>query len=103
MSPRWEPNPDIRRGRSVVYTLHAHLVFTPKYRRKVFTDEILRRCEEIMREVCAKANVELREFNGETDHVHLLVHYPPQVKLSALVGSLKGVEGPRVLRTGGGR
>jgi hypothetical protein len=31
------------------------------------------------------------------------VHYPPQVKLSALVGSLKGVEGPRVLRTGGGR
>jgi putative transposase len=91
MSPRWEPNPDIRRGRSVVYTLHAHLVFTPKYRRKVFTDEILRRCEEIMREVCAKANVELREFNGETDHVHLLVHYPPQVKLSALVGSLKGV------------
>jgi putative transposase len=44
-----------------------------------------------MREVCAKANVELREFNGEDDHVHLLVHYPPQVKLSALVGSLKGV------------
>jgi putative transposase len=91
MSPRWEPNPHIRRGRSVVYTLHAHLVFTPKYRRNVFTDEILRRCEEIMREVCAKANAELREFNGEKDHVHLLVHYPPQVKLSTLVGSLKGV------------
>lgn len=44
-----------------------------------------------MREVCAKANAELREFNGERDHVHLLIHYPPQVKLSALVGSLKGV------------
>lgn len=44
-----------------------------------------------MREVCAKANAELREFNGERDHVRLLVHYPPQVKLSALVGSLKGV------------
>ncbi|MER5919040.1 IS200/IS605 family transposase [Streptomyces mirabilis] len=91
MSPRWEPNLDIRRGRSVVYTLHAHLVFVPKYRRGVFTDEILTRCEEIMREVCEKANAELREFNGEPDHVHLLIHYPPQVKLSALVGSLKGV------------
>ncbi|WP_078937821.1 IS200/IS605 family transposase [Streptomyces virginiae] len=91
MSPRWEPNPDIRRGRNVVHTLHAHLVFVPKYRRGVFTDEILTRCEEIMREVCEKANAELREFNGERDHVHLLIHYPPQVKLSTLVGSLKGV------------
>lgn len=44
-----------------------------------------------MREVCEKANAELREFNGERDHVHLLIHYPPQVKLSTLVGSLKGV------------
>ncbi|MER7693994.1 IS200/IS605 family transposase [Streptomyces sp. NPDC097610] len=91
MSPRWEPNPNIRRGRSVVYTLHAHLVFVPKYRRGDFTDEILTRCEEIMSEVCAKANAELREFNGERDHAHLLIHYPPQVKLRALVGSLKGV------------
>ncbi|KAB1139481.1 IS200/IS605 family transposase [Streptomyces luteolifulvus] len=91
MSPRWEPNPDTCRGRSVVHTLHAHLVFVPKYRRNVFTDEILTRCEEIMREVCTKANAELREFNGEADHVHLLIHYPPQVRLSALVGTLKGV------------
>ncbi|WP_406358417.1 IS200/IS605 family transposase [Streptomyces sp. NBC_00658] len=91
MSPRWEPHPDIRRGRSVASTLHTHLVLVPKHRRGVFTDEILTRCEEIMREVCAKANAELSEFNGERDHVHLLIHYPPQVKLSALVGSLKGV------------
>jgi putative transposase len=96
MSPRWEPNPDVRRGRSVVYTLHAHLVFVPKYRRGVFTDEILRRCEEIMRDTCADFRAELREFNGEADHVHLLVHYPPQVKLSTLVGSLKGVSARRL-------
>jgi hypothetical protein len=35
--------------------------------------------------------VELREFNGESDHVHLLVNYPPKVRLSELVNSLKGV------------
>ncbi|MFC4115533.1 IS200/IS605 family transposase [Nonomuraea zeae] len=97
MSPRWEPNPDIRRGRSVVYSLHAHLVFTPKYRRKVFTDEILSRCEEIMIEVCDSFGATLVEFNGEHDHVHLLVHYPPKVALSTLVNSLKGVSA-RLLR-----
>lgn len=69
----------------------------PKYRRGVFTDEILTRCEEIMTEVCADFRAELTEFNGESDHVHLLVHYPPQVALSRLVGSLKGVSA-RLLR-----
>jgi REP element-mobilizing transposase RayT len=61
--------PDVRRGRSVVYTLHAHLVFVPKYRRKVFTYTLLARCEEIMRQVCVDFGSELREFNGEPDHI----------------------------------
>jgi putative transposase len=97
MSPRWEPNPTLRRGRSVVYTLHAHLIFTPKYRRGVFTDPMLTRCEQIMAAVCADFGATLVEFNGEHDHVHLLVHYPPQMTLSRLVGSLKGVSA-RLLR-----
>jgi hypothetical protein len=58
---------------------HVHLVFTPKYRRGPFTSEILRRCEEIMRDVFADFGAELHEFNGEADHVYLLVHYPPRV------------------------
>ncbi|GGL28382.1 hypothetical protein GCM10014719_32310 [Planomonospora parontospora subsp. antibiotica] len=52
---------------------------------------MLRRCEEIMIEVCDGFEAELREFNGEDDHVHLLVEYPPKVALSKLVNSLKGV------------
>ena len=91
MSPRWTPDPDVRRGRSVVYNLHAHLVFTTKYRRGALTDAILTRCQQIMADVCAGFGAELREFNGEHDHVHLLVHYPPTVALSKLVNSLKGV------------
>lgn len=79
-----------------MYTLHAHLVFTPKYRRGPFTDEILRHCEEVMRAVCADFETELVEFNGERDHVHLLVHYPPKVSLSKLVGSLKSVSARRL-------
>ncbi|MEU9378679.1 IS200/IS605 family transposase [Streptomyces sp. NPDC048255] len=91
MSPRWEPNPDVRTGRHVVYNLHAHLVFVTRYRRDVFDDDMLKRCEAIMRDVCDSFEAELREFNGETDHVHLLVHYPPKVALSKLINSLKGV------------
>lgn len=49
-----------------------------------------------MREVCEGFGVELREFNGETDHVHLLVQYPPNVALSRLVNSLKGVSSRRL-------
>jgi putative transposase len=67
------------------------LVFTTKYRRGAFTDPILTRCEEIMRDVCTDFGAELREFTGGQDHVHLLVHYPPAVALSKLVNSLKGV------------
>ena len=89
MSPRWEPNPDIRRGRTVVHNLYAHLVFVTKYRRGVMNDEMLTRCEEIMRKVCQDFETELTDFNGETDHVHLFVHYPPKVALSGLVNSSK--------------
>ncbi|MEU9409751.1 IS200/IS605 family transposase [Streptomyces sp. NPDC048281] len=58
-----------------MHNLHVHLVFVTKYRRKAFTGEMLTRCEEIMREVCQDFEAELKQFNGEEDHVHLLVHY----------------------------
>ncbi|MEV4017925.1 IS200/IS605 family transposase [Nonomuraea angiospora] len=80
-----------RRGRHVVSAMHVHLVFVTKYRRNVFDDAMLRRCEDIMIEVCDSFEAELREFNGEHDHVHLLIHYPPKVAISKLVNSLKGV------------
>lgn len=91
MSPRWQPDPNVRRGRSVVHNLHAHLVFVPKYRRRVFSKAMLDRMGEVMADVCADFDATLAEFNGEADHVHLLVQYPPQVRLSTLAGSLKGV------------
>ncbi|HET8680597.1 MAG TPA: IS200/IS605 family transposase [Micromonosporaceae bacterium] len=86
----------IRTGRHCVFALHAHLVFVTKYRHKVFGDRHLARMEEIMRTVCADFEVELAEFNGEADHVHLLVNFPPKVALSKLVNSLKGVSSRRM-------
>jgi len=87
---------DIRTGRHCAFVLHAHLVFVTKYRHKVFTDTHLRRMEEIMRAVCADFECELVEFNGEDNHVHLLVNFPPKVAISKLVNSLKGVSSRRL-------
>ena len=52
---------------------------------------MLTACEQVMRGLCTEMGAELREFNGETDHVHLLVHYPPRLPVSTLVNRLKGV------------
>ena len=78
--------------------LHAHLVFVTKYRRDVLDDDMLRLCERVMRKARGDFGAGLREFNGDTDHVHLLVNYPPKVPVSALVNSLKGVSA-RMLRS----
>jgi putative transposase len=75
----------------VASATHIHLAFMTKYRKNVFDDVMLRRCEDIMIEVCDSFEAELREFNGEHDHIHLLVHYPPKVAISKRVNSLKGV------------
>ncbi|MFJ9480465.1 IS200/IS605 family transposase [Streptomyces mirabilis] len=100
---RREPNPDVRHGRHVVYHLHAHLVFVIRYRRAVFDDEMLTRCEEIMRKVREDFEADLIEFNGGGDHVHLLMHYPPKVALCNLVNSLKGVSSRRLRQEFTGR
>ena len=88
---------DIRHGRHCVFLMHVHLVFVTKYRREVFTKAILEDLHGIFANVCADFEAELVEFDGEDDHVHLLVNYPPKVAVSALVNSLKGVSS-RLLR-----
>ncbi|MDR1946556.1 MAG: IS200/IS605 family transposase [Desulfovibrio sp.] len=82
---------DIRTGRHCVFRMHVHLVFVTKYRRGVFTKEILDDLRGIFASVCIDFEAKLVEFDGEDDHVHLLVVYPPKMAVSSLVNSLKGV------------
>ncbi len=81
---------DIRTGRHCVFEMHVHLVFVTKYRRKVFTANVLDDFREIFAKICEGFEARLVEFDGERDHVHLLVHYPPKLAVSKLVNSLKG-------------
>lgn len=87
---------ELRRGRHVAYRLRVHLVFMPRYRRKVFDRDALDRVRATFAAVCEDFGATLSEFNGEPDHVHLLVHYPPKVAVSGLVNSLKGVSARRL-------
>jgi putative transposase len=87
---------DIRTGRHRVFAMHVHLVFVTKFRHKVFTDRHLSRTKAIMRDVCRDFEGEPAEFNGENNHIHLLVNYPPKVAVARLVNSLKAVSSHRL-------
>ena len=85
MNNRWKSS------KHAVYNCAYHMIWCPKYRRKVFTEPMLNRLEEIMRDKCSEVDAQLIEFNGETEHVHLLVSFPAKVSISELVRLLKGV------------
>lgn len=74
-----------------VSDLKCHLVLTTKYRRQVLTDLMLTRLEEIFKDLMEKWRGRLVEFNGERDHVHLLLQYTPQTEPSKLINNLKTV------------
>ena len=74
-----------------VYKLKYHLVLVTKYRRKCFTNEMLNRLEVICNDLCGKWDVDLDEFGGEEDHVHLMIDMHPNIMPSKFINSLKTV------------
>ena len=74
-----------------VYSTNYQLVFVTKYRRRCITQEIQERLKETAQHILVQWEGELMEFNGEADHIHLLVSIPPKVAPSALVNNLKTV------------
>jgi putative transposase len=88
---------DIRRGRHCIFLMHVHLVFITRYRRNVFDQNAIEKLRGYFASVCADFDIELVEMEGERDHVHLLINYPPKLAISNMVNSLKGVSS-RLLR-----
>lgn len=84
-------NTEIRSGRHCTFMMHVHLVFVTKYRKNIFNQVILDDMKAIFEHVCGKFEAELVELDGEKNHVHLLINYPPKVSISKLVNALKGV------------
>jgi putative transposase len=79
-----------------VYDLSIHLVLVTKYRKKVINAAMLKRLEEIFAETCKKWECELKEFNGEDNHCHLLIAINPKAQISAFANNLKTVSSRRI-------
>lgn len=67
-----------------------HIVFAPKFRRKVFYGEKKREIRKILRTLCEWKGVKIVEAELCSDHIHMLVEIPPKIAVSSFVGYLKG-------------
>jgi putative transposase len=88
---------DFRRERHSVSWLTVHLVCVTKYRRKVFDAGALEWLQGHFAKVCATMGCDLLACDGEADHLHAVIEYPPKLSISALVNALKGTSS-RLLR-----
>lgn len=89
-----------RRERNSVTDLKVHLVCVIKYRKSVLDEAGLNLVEKSFKEVATKMNFNILEFNGESNHVHALIEYPPKLSLSQIVNALKGVSSRRYGQAG---
>ena len=67
-----------------------HIVFTPKYRRKIIYKELRKDIQEIIKDLCKWKGVEIIEGHMMPDHIHILVSIPPKYSVSQFMGYLKG-------------
>ena len=67
-----------------------HIVFAPKYRRKIFYGEHKEDTGEILRELCGWKGIHIVEAEVCPDHIHVLVEIPPKESVSSFMGLLKG-------------
>jgi putative transposase len=67
-----------------------HIVFTPKYRRKIIYNQLRADIRDIIKDLCKWKGVEILEGHMMPDHIHLLVSIPPKYSVSEVMGYLKG-------------
>lgn len=82
---------EYKSNRNVVYSCKYHVVWCPKYRRKVLTGEIEARLKELIVETAKDTNADVIEMEVMPDHVHLLIEVDPQYGINKAVRHIKGV------------
>jgi len=88
---------EMRSNHHVTYVCHYHVVWCPRYRRKVLVNGVDERLKQILHEVCQEHDAVIEGLEVMPDHVHLLVNVNPQFGIHRLVRLLKG-RSSRVLR-----
>ena len=72
------------------YRCQYHIVFAPKYRRKVIYGQLRTDIGQILRKLCEQKGVEILEANAMPDHIHMLVSVPPYLSIAQFMGYIKG-------------
>ena len=80
-----------------------HVVFIPKYRRKVLYGQLRSYLGEVFRELARQKESRIEEGHLQADHVHMLLSIPPKYTVAQVVGYLKGKSAIHIARTYGGR
>ena len=83
---------------NIVYSCKYHIVWCPKYRRKVLIGDIETRLKELLIETCANMNVDIIEMELMPDHVHMLIEVDPQFGVHKAIKTMKG-KTSKVLRS----
>ena len=81
---------EIRHTAHSSYRCQYHIVFAPKYRRKVIYGTLRKDIGEILRKLCAQKDVIILEAEACPDHIHMLVSIPPHISIAQFMGFLKG-------------
>ncbi len=79
-----------RQGSHSVFSIHVHLVWITKYRKKILSGDIAQRARSLIRAICEKHQVEILKGHIAPDHIHLFVSLPPNIAVSKLMQQLKG-------------
>lgn len=88
---------ELKKSAHGVYDIHLHICLVTKYRYKVLTEGMLSEMQQIFIKVLESKRCELEDFNGEPDHVHLLIQLHPDNNVAQLISSLKSASS-RILR-----
>ena len=75
---------------NIVFSCKYHIVWCPKYRRKVLVDDVEKRLKEIINELALELNVEIIEMETDKDHIHILIDIDPQFGVMKFIRLAKG-------------
>ena len=85
-----EQNTDVKSLAHTKWNCKYHIVFAPKYRRKIIYGQLKRDIANILSMLCKRKGVKIVEAEVCPDHIHMLVEIPPSISVSSFVGYLKG-------------
>ena len=90
---------NLKHGRTCVFNINYHIVWSTKYRRKVLTDDIEKRLKEIIVDVGKQKGFDIAEIEvGQKDHVHVFVSAIPKISISYIAKMMKGISGRLLLK-----